>query len=365
MSFPTLDTIRVRTATWTLLSACCASLLLVACNDQEDPASGTLTATVAACEVAEGSDHCMVQVTWTSMGARALQLRAPNGPALTVATNGMADLAAPVGGGTALLSNDGVVLASLALSADCASRSAPDAAGVCRPVLLTYADRVYALYAGYPFAVGSARAVPVTNRSRLVLGEQSADCHLGDTPAESGRIAVICATSSGGVGPWHRLYLDPTEDALFDDPDGSPVDPPAPGPFVRPPVPASLAAFVANGTFFDKGSGLLTGPYVTFGPNAGSAGQGFCPGLPACITTVVPADYFDFLAESRLTYYFRNSREGGLYAVPKDNPAPQPGTEPVYIIKEGYQGFPCRTCPMLSPSMIRAYSHPSQAPLRP
>ena len=85
----------------------------------------------------------------------------------------MADLATPVGGGMVLLIDDGVVLASLALSARCTDRAVPDAAGVCRPIPLTYGDKVYALYAGYPFAVGPVRAVPVTNRSRLALAEQA------------------------------------------------------------------------------------------------------------------------------------------------------------------------------------------------
>ena len=76
--------------------------------------------------------------------------------------------------------------------------------------------------------------------------------------------------------------------------------------------------------------------------------------------TVVPADYFDFLAESRVNYYFRSSREGGLYAVPKDGAVPFSGTVPGLITKEGYQGFACRTCPMLSPSVMRVYSRPGQ-----
>lgn len=356
MSSSTHPPIRRCAATWAALSA--AGVLLSGCYDRE-AASGTLTATVAACEIAEATDRCTLQVAWTSTGADTLQLHAPGDrPPSAVAASGVVDLPVPPGGGAALLIGDGVVLASLSLSARCADRSAADAAGVCRPIPLRYADKVYALYAGYPFAVGAERASPVVNRSRLALAEQAADCHLGDASASSGRIAVSCATDPAGTGPWHRLYLDPTEEALFDDPDGSPADPPTPGPAGRPPVPAALAAFVAHGTYFDKGSGLLTGPYVTFGPGAGSAGQGFCPGLPGCFTTVVPADYYDFLAESRVSYYFRNSREGGLFAVPKVGPAPPPGTEPALIVKEGYQGFPCRTCPRLSPSVMRAYHRP-------
>ena len=357
---PTRAPSRAGAAAWAVWSAG-VMLLLSGCPAQEEPASGSLTATVVACEVAEGASRCTLQVAWTSAGTGALQLRGPgDGPVIPALASGVADLATPVGGGTVLLIDDGVVLASLALSARCTDRAAPDAAGVCRPIPLTYGDKVYALYAGYPFAVGPVRAVPVTNRSRLVLAEQAADCHLAEAPAASGRIPVSCAVTSGGAGPWHRLYLDPTEDALFDDPDGSPVQPPASGPFGLPPIPSSLAAFVANGTYFDKGSGLLVGPYVTFGPRAGDPGHGFCSGSPACFMTVVPADYFDFLAESRANYYFRSSREGGLYAVPKDRAVPLAGTVPGLITKEGYQGFACRTCPSLSPSVMRVYSHPAQ-----
>lgn len=330
--------------------------LMAACSGSE-PATGTLSADPAACEVAETADRCTVQVSWTSEGANKLQLRAPGGgPDSAVAASGTAAVAVPVGGGPVSLLDGDAVLASLTLSARCAERSTADAAGMCRPVPLQYRDKVYAILAGYPFVVGRERASPVDNRSRLSLAEPMSDCVLGDPQAGSGRIAVVCATDRTGTGPWHRLYLDPTQEALFDDPDRSPVAQPVAGPVS--PVPAALAAFVTDGVYFDKGSGLMFGPYVTFGPDAGQSGPGLCPGLPGCVTRVVPLDYYDFLAESRTDYYFSNSREGGLYVVPKE-PAPRLGITPAYIAKDGFQPLACRTCPAaLTPAMIRAYSHP-------
>ena len=172
MSSSTHPPIRRCAATWAALSA--AGVLLSGCYDRE-AASGTLTATVAACEIAEATDRCTLQVAWTSTGADTLQLHAPGDrPPSAVAASGVADLPVPPGGGEALLIGDGVVLASLSLSARCAARSAADATGVCRPIPLRYSDKVYALYAGYPFAVGAERASPVVNRSRLALAEQAA-----------------------------------------------------------------------------------------------------------------------------------------------------------------------------------------------
>lgn len=336
-----------------------AAWLLAACNGSE-PATGTLAADLTECVVVETADRCTVQVSWTSEGASSLQLRTPvGGLGSTVAASGAAALTVPVGGGAvSLLDGDGV-LATLTLSARCAERSTVDAAGVCQPVRLQYGEKVYAIFAGYPFAVGREQARPVDNRSRLSLAETTSDCRLGELQAVSGRITVVCASERIGAGPWYRLYLDPTQDALFDDPDRTPVDPPLAGSSSRLPVPAALAAFTSTGVYFDKASGLMTGPYVTFGPDAGQSGPGLCPGLPGCVTRLVPLDYYDFLAESGIDYYFSSSREGGLFVVPKE-PAPRLGIIPASIAKDGYQAFACRTCPgALAPAMIRAYSHPA------
>lgn len=327
-----------------------------------DPATGRLDAAVAHCEVREGSDRCTIQLSWTTRGARALQLQAPDGtPAVQVAAEGTATVGVTISGGQATLIDDGVMLASISLSATCAARSEPGAAGVCRPAVRHYTEKVYTLFYGYPFVVGADRARMVDNRSGLPLAEYAANCRLAVAPAASGRIPVACTEALDGTGPWHRLYIDPLDDSLQADPDSSPV-PPAELPpvvFGRPAIPAALSAFVAHGTYYDKGSQLLQGPYVTFGSLAGDPGRPFCSDYyPTCYTMTVPYDFYDFIGESGRAYYLRSSLEGGLYLVTKEAPGPGPGTVPTRLPKDGYQGIGCRTCTSPSPGPLLAYTHP-------
>ncbi len=327
-------------------------LMLSGCGGSDDPASGTLIAGAASCEIAEGADHCTVQVTWASQNATSLHLQPPSGgQPSAVAAGGVLEVAVPAGGGSALLIDDGLTLASIALSAQCTVRSAADSAGVCQPTPLYYSNKVYASYGLFsiPFAVGSKRATLVNNRTGLALDELSADCRLSELPAPSGRIGVVCATDRSGSGPWYRLYIDPIEDALYVDPDKSPVNPPEVLPFVRPPIPQELAAYVANGAYYGKG-GVMTGPYVTFGSGAGQD-AGITP------TSIIPLDYYFYIGDTRLAFYFASAREGGLLTVPKNATGIYFGTEPSYISKEGWPGIPCRTCTTPSPTVIRSYTH--------
>ena len=177
-----------------------------------DPASGRLQAAAASCVVGDGASHCRIGLTWSTTNATGPVLAA-NGRVIFAGPDGNTDVPIDLGTTTLTLEDQGIVLARADVRAECAVDTEGDPQGVCRPTVLRYTEKVYALFEdGYP------RSLTRTTASRLVNATpypRLGNCRFKPRAEANGRIEIYCNEPDGsGFPPVFKAYINPLTETI-------------------------------------------------------------------------------------------------------------------------------------------------------
>lgn len=187
-----------------------------------DPATGQLQTSAANCAVADGANQCRIGVTWSTANATGPVL-AVNGRVLASGPDGSTEVLLGLGSTTVTLEDQGAVLASIALHANCAVESEGDGQGVCRPKVLRYAEKIYALFEdGYPRALTRSTATRLTNQTPY---PKLGNCRFKSKADVNGRIEIYCNDLDGtGSPPVVKAYINPLTETIHAGDGNAPVE---------------------------------------------------------------------------------------------------------------------------------------------
>lgn len=195
----------------TVLSGVLLAAALGACGGGGPP-EGRLLASAQGCQISEGAGTCSLGLDWSSVDA-ANPVVTANGRVLAEGGEGHIEVALQLGTTVLNLEDQGEVLASSIVRAACVIDTDADDRGICRPTVLRYTEKLYALFEdGYPRALTRSAATRLTN---LTPYPRLGNCRFKPRAEANGRIEILCNELDGsGFPPVFKAYINPVTEAI-------------------------------------------------------------------------------------------------------------------------------------------------------